>query len=349
MNENTAQMKTDGEAELQPEFPFVPGIEYAGKLVAAIGRRRRRAVEKLLAGGRVPPVPEALYAYRIGNAFRDAELFRLLVSRGLDLSRTFGGYSALHLCLPDGLERASWTLPPEAMELIFEKVPPNVRDPYGRTPLFCAAVRLFGDHPADAALELIRRGADVNAADYAGNTPLHVCLSAKLMKALTEHGADIEARNRFGNTPLLTQCCRNSQLLKTLLDSGARVDVTNRNGRGPCHTWAYFNMRWPSDDAADCLAQLLAKGCPINAADRAGETPLHCIVRETARLVNSPAFHAGYFDDDSIVGNGRRLYREACRRGADPALRSRKGETPAGLWERLTGTGWEETTRSVAE
>ena len=342
MTEKTGKPKHDRDGTLAPEFPFVSEIEYAGKLAAAIGRMRRRTVGRLLAGGIVPPVPEALYAYRLRNVFRDAELFRLLVTHGLDLSRTFGGYPALHLCLPDYLERAEWSLPPEAMALVFARADVDARDREGRTPLFRASCLLGGDDPADVPLELIRRGADVNAADAAGDTPLHVCRNVTLMKALLERGADTEARNRRGETPILTPCSRDPRLLGSLIDRGARFDVTDRYGRGPCHFWAYCNMRWCSEGAVRCLELLLKNGCSINVVDRSGETPLHHLVREMARLVGSSGFHPGYFDRDSIVANGLRLYGAACRRGADPARRSRKGETPTELWERLAGTPWPE-------
>ena len=59
--------------------------------------------------------------------------------------------------------------------------------------------------------KLVSLGADVNARDIAGFTPLHYCVSqlsqrpiiTEMATILFEAGADVDAQNRFGATPLL--------------------------------------------------------------------------------------------------------------------------------------------------
>ena len=64
----------------------------------------------------------------------------------------------------------------------------------------------------ESAKFLIDQGADVNARDRFGYTPLHLYCSKfhlgvqELVKALLENGADVNARDNYGNTPLHI-CC----------------------------------------------------------------------------------------------------------------------------------------------
>ena len=59
--------------------------------------------------------------------------------------------------------------------------------------------------------KLVSLGADVNARDIAGFTPLHYCVSQlsqqpiiiEMATILLESGTDVDAQNRFGATPLL--------------------------------------------------------------------------------------------------------------------------------------------------
>lgn len=83
-------------------------------------------------------------------------------------------------------------------------------DPYGRTALHHAARCGF----AEAVRELLKSGADVNAQDCVGNTPLHLCLMEKrhrlagnitfhaVAEALLDGGADVSIASDKGRTPL---------------------------------------------------------------------------------------------------------------------------------------------------
>jgi len=61
----------------------------------------------------------------------------------------------------------------------------NAKDEYGRTPLLEAA---RNGHKAVAEL-LIAKGADVNAKDNNGRTPLYYALNTGVAKILKRHGA----------------------------------------------------------------------------------------------------------------------------------------------------------------
>lgn len=90
--------------------------------------------------------------------------------------------------------------------------------------------------------EMLHRGADPNGrqtnTEY---TLLHVCRSAKVAQILLEHGADVNARDRFGQTPL-HRCCdgfygwdEQVAIAKVLLKHGADIHAKDVDGRTPVY------------------------------------------------------------------------------------------------------------------
>ena len=78
---------------------------------------------------------------------------------------------------------------------------------------------------AEEAERLLRQGADLNAGDKEGNTPLHHpaawyrYVSAQL---LVQHGANVNTRNSQGKTPTdLLNCPGKVRVFKRLLAAGA--------------------------------------------------------------------------------------------------------------------------------
>ena len=82
---------------------------------------------------------------------------------------------------------------------------PKGQDKYGRTALHLASLyfRLKEGHVV--AKELLDRGADMEAKDGRGNTPLHAAAANYHLSVLTElldRGANLEARDSEGRTAL---------------------------------------------------------------------------------------------------------------------------------------------------
>lgn len=99
------------------------------------------------------------------------------------------------------------------------------RDHNGATSLMNA----LADYKSEEAKALIRAGANVNARDRIGYTPLHLCSGAELAKMLIEAGADVNARADDGATPLIAAASDNRrEVVRVLLEAGADWRLTQR-------------------------------------------------------------------------------------------------------------------------
>jgi len=87
--------------------------------------------------------------------------------------------------------------------------------------------------------ELLQQGADPNAQDDNGWSPLHFAaqaVSAPVTVALLEGGADIAIRDRFGNSPLFRAvfCSRgDGSVIQLLRSAGADPRAPNSSGVTP--------------------------------------------------------------------------------------------------------------------
>ena len=109
-----------------------------------------------------------------------------------------------------------------------------------------------------------------------GNTPLHCVRSVDVMKCLVQVGANIEARNNLGLTPL-HRCIHSKEKIKYLVSVGADINATDHLGQTPLHLAVLVKNSDPKQyfDAIQCLIEL---GANKELRDNQGRTPLLCAV-----------------------------------------------------------------------
>ena len=140
------------------------------------------------------------------------------------------------------------------------------QDEYQSTPLHKATEHL------DIVEFLIQKGADVNAKDENGSTPLIYAAGdgqIKVVKYLIEHGAQMKYTDQHGNTPLHSAAEMNENLvLEYLIEKhGAQVNMKNEFGETPLHLAAEHG----EIEAIKCLIE---HGAKLESRDRNGKTPL---------------------------------------------------------------------------
>jgi len=129
----------------------------------------------------------------------------------------------------------------------------------------------------------IESGADVNAADEVGLSPLYIAaeknLNAEVIKILLKAGADVNARsmggkkgerNYLGGLSPLHGAARNSNIEVTVLLLKAGADVKARSEIG--FTPLAFAASNPNPEVVKVL---LKAGSDVNARIESGTTPLH--------------------------------------------------------------------------
>ncbi|HEY8520531.1 MAG TPA: ankyrin repeat domain-containing protein [Gammaproteobacteria bacterium] len=124
----------------------------------------------------------------------------------------------------------------------------------------------------EAALAAIRAGADVNAAQGDGTTPLHWAvyrIDPELAAELLRRGARADAINLYGSSPLAEAAkIGHAGLAEMLLDAGADVESPNQDGQTVL-------MLAARAGAADVAKLLVERGADVNAREAwRGQTAL---------------------------------------------------------------------------
>jgi len=182
---------------------------------------------------------------------------------------------------------------------------------------------------------LIDHGADINAKDYRGQTPLHFTgrsKNYKVARLLVKSGADVNAKDNYERTPLLYAVGSGSagfgkKVPEVLIESGADLTPKNQFGDTALHCatmWLGF-----SDDY-EIVELLLTKGADVNSKDNDGDTPLHTLIqwaRDTEDFQNELIQWAGDTEDFQKE-NFLPIVKLLLENGADVNIKNNRDKTP---------------------
>jgi ankyrin repeat protein len=184
----------------------------------------------------------------------------------------------------------------------------NRRDKNNQTPLHLAMVRDW----FKLARILIDRGADANAENNDGRTPLLILSDSRvhngdaidLLCVLLKRGAVVNRRDKNGETPLLLAMGRGGlKFARILLEHGADASVKKINRKTLLHLLLESQIR-SEGEALDLLWLLLDHGAVANGRDVNNQTPLQLAMkRNWLKLARILLDHGA---DANVANNDRK-------------------------------------------
>jgi hypothetical protein len=150
---------------------------------------------------------------------------------------------------------------------------PNAKTPDGSPALVEAiekGVMRWGAPPSlEITTALLDHGADPNATDQDGETPLMAAGftgNDKVVKVLLDHQANVNAKDKYGLTPLMD--ARRLPVVRLLLSAGASVEDKDKDGETALHHAA-------GEGDPDVVKALIDASANVNAKNKEGISALH--------------------------------------------------------------------------
>ena len=235
-------------------------------------------------------------ALHFALSYRQLETAALLLDKGADLNASnHNGFTSLHYA-------ALGNFTDLINRLVSSDGNINVQSQDGTTPLLFAS----GRGNFEATTRLLELGANTELANDYGRTPLLNVVresgNVEMARLLIEHGADINALDIFGDSPIVLAAWRGykaivnllldhnaevpvdghrglqlirysakkglERLMKKLVTGGADLSITGQQGASLLHAAAFGG-------SAEIVNILLERKLPADQADVFGWTPLH--------------------------------------------------------------------------
>ena len=158
----------------------------------------------------------------------------------------------------------------------------NAKTDSAMTPLHFAVI----SNKIESIKLLLANKANVKAAGFEGDTPLHLVESKEAAEILLASGADMEAIGSSFRTPLLKQIMRTApvEVIEFLISRNANVSALGGGGGNALHDAAWASLS--SDEWQRRVTELLiAHKVDMNLRNEAGDTPLKIAIRDKHKVV----------------------------------------------------------------
>ncbi|MCX5643647.1 MAG: ankyrin repeat domain-containing protein [Phycisphaerae bacterium] len=301
-------------------------------LHVAVGNERKDVAELLLSRGADINAKDGkgytpLY-YAIWN--EDQDTVKLLVTKGADVSYTpRDDYPPLFIAV--AIKDVNTKDVNTVKLLVDHGAKFDVKTQFGWT-----AFRLAASQGNRDLVEIFAsKGTDVST------LPLAACVgNLARVKSLVEQGADPNAKDEFGWTPLYWAASTGQEEVAAyLIGKGATVDAKTIDERTPLHQAAQAG-------AAHLVELLISKGLDVNVKDKRGNTPLHGAAaagrREVAELliakgadINAKTTNEHWTTPlhSAAFAGHKEMVELLIARGADANIRNYRGHTALDLAE----------------
>ncbi|KAJ5535052.1 hypothetical protein N7527_001306 [Penicillium freii] len=210
------------------------------------------------------------YACDYHNDYHSADVVKMLLEAGADpTAEDDSGVTPLH---------TEGKTDEDLLPVLLGTGTVDINKAIGKTKKTPLLFRLQGFN-MDRVLAFLEYKPDVNIADTSGNGPLHNVLAnyetdGIVIDALISLGANPNAMNNEGNTPLHTMNGKHSPFISKLVDAGADLEARNHDG----HTVLFKHAN------SESFQTLIDLGARLDTRDSTGRTLLHRCCTNTDRL-----------------------------------------------------------------